>query len=527
MFAIPENAPPIMRPAANSPATLTSGYLQQRLLIYYGAATVAILAAIALFYLLPIPAAAQGTTLPAMSKHVYATFFALPVFFVFGVLITVLHRGRDQTLLLIDFILSSLTLLALSLVLLALSPAKILIFPYLFLLLLHAALVPHQVWVQAGLSAVAVASYIGMKFAAVAFFSDNMRAYLGVGDDGFWRSTVLSILFLAINAFLLVYIVRKLEAVRRSVCEDRRFGNYVIENFIGTGGMGKVYRARHVSMLRPTALKIMQPKNEDISRAIQRFEREVKLSSTLCHPNTITIYDFGRCDDFTYYYAMEFLVGMDLQRLVEKFGPMPAPRIVHLLKQACGSLSEAHQRGIVHRDIKPSNIFLCVTGGVFDFVKVLDFGLAKEMETASESLTSTNAFLGTPSYVAPEMILDRDKVDGRTDIYMLGCVAYWLLTGHPPFEGGTDAQTLVEHVNNLPKWPSDQTRQDIPPEFERIVMRCLEKEMDRRYQSSAELCAALDELDREKPWLQNQAREWWNRNLPLGDPILTPSHSAA
>jgi len=253
----------------------------------------------------------------------------------------------------------------------------------------------------------------------------------------------------------------------------------------------------------------------------------VKLSATLCHPNTITIYDFGRCDDYTYYYAMELLVGMDLQRMIERFGPLPASRAINILKQICGSLSEAHRKGIVHRDIKPSNIFLCVVGGVFDFVKVLDFGLAKEIESSPRNLTSSNAFLGTPTYVAPEMILDREKVDGRTDIYMLGCVAYWMLTGHPPFEGRTDAQVLVEHVNDLPKWPSDRANQEIPPGLERIVMQCLEKEMAERFQDTDELCSALEAIEREMPWLQGQARDWWNRNLPVGDSDLREAHTAA
>ncbi|HKY64573.1 MAG TPA: serine/threonine-protein kinase [bacterium] len=521
MLQIPERA------SDASPTTLTSGSLQRNLLIYYAVGASIFLIAVAALRLSPLPEAAQGTTFPSMDKYVQGTFIALPVFFIAAALLTLLHIGHNRVLLIWDALFSSLVLLALSFVLLALQPGRTLIYPFLFLLLLHAALVPRQIWVQACLSVVAICAFLAGRVASLAFLSENQQAYLGVGDGGYWRNLALGALFLGVSAGLLLYIVRSLERGRRALCEERRFGNYIIEDYLGTGGMGKVYRARHISMLRPTALKIMEPKNEDLTRAILRFEREVKLSATLCHPNTITIYDFGRCDDLTYYYAMELLSGLDLQRMIERFGPLTASRSVHILKQVCGSLSEAHRKGIVHRDIKPSNIFLSVSGGVFDFVKVLDFGLAKEIAQDPKGLTSTDAFLGTPSYVAPEMILDREKVDGRTDIYMLGCVAYWMLTGHPPFEGRSNAQVLVEHVNDLPKWPSDRAEQEIPADLERIVMRCLEKEMAERYRDTEELCLALETIEPQIPWNQGQARDWWNRHLPLGDSDLRQAPPAA
>lgn len=507
--------------------TLTSGSLPRHLLIYYGTGVMIFILAVAASSFLPPSSSAAGEPFPGLNGYVRAIFLAPPALFILGALITALHRGGDRALLVWDALFSSLVFFALSFLLMAILPAKSIVYPYLFLLLLHAALVPRQIWVQALLSAVAVLAFLLARLAALAMMSENQQVYLGIGDGSYWRDLAINAIFLSLSSALLIHIVRSLEKGRRTLCEDRRYGNYVIENFIGTGGMGKVYRARHVSMLRPTALKIMEPKNQDLAQAIQRFEREVKLSATLCHPNTITIYDYGRCDDLTYYYAMELLAGLDLQRMIERFGPFPASRAVHILKQICGSLSEAHQKGIVHRDIKPSNVFLSVTGGVFDFVKVLDFGLAKEIEETQKGLTSTNAFLGTPSYVAPEMILDRDKVDGRTDLYMLGCVAYWMLTGHPPFEGRTDAQVLVDHVHELPRWPSENSTQDIPPELERIVMRCLEKEMSERFQDTIELCNALDAIERQIPWTQGQARDWWNRNLPVGDPDLRQAHSAA
>jgi serine/threonine-protein kinase len=263
----------------------------------------------------------------------------------------------------------------------------------------------------------------------------------------------------------------------------------------------------------------MEPKKEDLQTAIARFEREVKLCSTLNHPNTVTIFDFGQCDDHTFYYAMELLDGVDLQKAVEKFGPLPANRVVYILSQVCGSLGEAHGKGIVHRDIKPSNIFIAYIGGIFDFVKVLDFGLAKKVDQkAKDHLTQEHMFLGTPSYTAPEMIFEPEKVDARSDIYMLGCVAYWALTGHPPFEATSDAKVLVQHMKTFPHLPSDLTENKIPSALEKIVMRCLEKDIASRFQSISELANALSNVNLDPPWTQEAAQIWWDRYLELEQP---------
>ena len=220
-----------------------------------------------------------------------------------------------------------------------------------------------------------------------------------------------------------------------------------------------------------------------------RFEREVRLSSTLTHPNTITIYDFGRTQDNEFYYAMEYLEGLDLQELVEQYGPVPAPRTAFILAQVASSLAEAHSRDIVHRDIKPSNIFLTRRGGLYDFVKVLDFGLAKEMDADATSavLTQSGVIFGTPLYISPETVYGQDEVDGRADIYNLGGVAYWMLTGQPPFSSSRSVEVLIDHVKTIPKRPSEISELDIPPELDEIVMKCLEKKPEDRFRTAEEL----------------------------------------
>jgi hypothetical protein len=227
---------------------------------------------------------------------------------------------------------------------------------------------------------------------------------------------------------------RTLYSLRVKTHEASRLGNYVIEEELGAGGMGQVYRARHALIRRPTAVKVMTASGETELSAVKRFEREVQLSAELTHPNTITIYDFGHTPDNRFYYVMEFLEGLDLQDLVDRFGPLSADRTAYVIAQACSALSEAHQLGIIHRDVKPSNIYLTHRGGLYDFVKVLDFGLAKQVTTPDAvSITKTGVAVGTPRYISPEAV-SGVEVDGRSDIYCLGAVAYFTVTGRPPFD---------------------------------------------------------------------------------------------
>jgi len=267
-------------------------------------------------------------------------------------------------------------------------------------------------------------------------------------------------------------------------------------------------------MCRPTAVKVVRSTNGE-GLALQRFEQEVRLSSTLTHPNTITIFDFGRTPDNTFYYAMEYLAGLDLQRLIERHGPLPANRAIYILRQVCGSLAEAHSRGIVHRDIKPSNIFLTQRGGLFDFVKMLDFGLAKRIEAdGAAELTKTGMLFGTPRYIAPETVYGTEPADHRSDLYNIGGVAYWILTGQPPFPSANPVELIVDHVKKVPKPPSEISEIAIPRALDALVMRLLEKKPDDRFGAASEVDAALREIAFDDPWTEERAREWWELHAP-------------
>jgi serine/threonine-protein kinase len=318
-----------------------------------------------------------------------------------------------------------------------------------------------------------------------------------------------------ILALVSVAVSRSLYSLRRTAMKAERLGNYIIDREIGAGGMGQVYVAHHALMRRPTAVKVVRSDQSDQQGALQRFEQEVQLSAGLTHPNTITIYDYGRTPDDTFYYAMEYLAGMDLQALVERFGPLPAPRVAYILRQALGSLAEAHAHGIIHRDVKPSNIFLTQRGGLFDFVKVLDFGLAKRVVAdGAPELTKTGMLFGTPRYIAPETVYGTEKADHRSDLYNLGGVIYWMLTGQPPFPAENSVDLLIDHVKTVPQPPSELTEVPIPPELDALVTRLLEKNPEDRFQSAGEAEAALEEIDFEDAWTQARARSWWELHAP-------------
>ncbi|MCC6272953.1 MAG: serine/threonine protein kinase [Deltaproteobacteria bacterium] len=466
-------------------------------------------------YYLGIPWQKFLRLFPGLGRYVRATLFFLPAWSACAILVLLARPWSRGALARLDLQFSFVWLAGLAFLASALFPAQGFLYPYLAILLLHALFAPYFLRIQAALAAATVLLFLGGEIVAFRFLSETQRILMQDSDTGaFWQLLTAAGVYLALVAYLSLEIARGLARdTRRSVLEDH-FDNYVIQKFLGTGGMGKVYLATHRAICRPTALKIMEPKAEDFSTAVARFEREVRLCSTLSHPNTVTIFDFGRTGKSTFYYAMESLEGLDLQRWVERFGPMPARRLVPILSQVCASLAEAHQRGIIHRDIKPSNIFLARLGGMYDFVKVLDFGLAKEMNSNGAQLTESHVFLGTPAYVAPEMIVDRKRVDSRTDIYMLGCVAFWALTGRTPFQGDNDAKLILEHVRSLPQWPSELAPHELPDSLERIVMRCLEKRMEDRFSDIGELSAALLAVPLDKPWTQAEARAWWEKHLP-------------
>jgi eukaryotic-like serine/threonine-protein kinase len=302
-------------------------------------------------------------------------------------------------------------------------------------------------------------------------------------------------------------ISRVIYGLRAEVREARRLGQYVLERKLGEGGMGEVYRARHGMMRRPSAIKLLRADRAGEIN-LRRFEREVQLTARLTHPNTITIFDYGRTHDGVFYYAMELLDGATLQRIVAVGGAQPAGRVVRILTMACGALTEAHAIGLIHRDIKPANIMLCTQGGERDVVKILDFGLVKEFEVDREvKLTAASIVVGTPKYMAPESILEPDSVDARTDIYALGAVAYFLLAGVDVFDGKSVVEVCSKHIHQQPE-PLSARGLAIPGELEAVVLACLQKDPDRRPQSAADLRRRLEACS-VQPWDSARALAWW------------------
>ena len=276
-------------------------------------------------------------------------------------------------------------------------------------------------------------------------------------------------------------------------------------------------------MARPAAIKLIRPEmlgaegDGKTERMLKRFEREAQATAGLRSPHTVELYDFGVSDDGIFYYAMEYLDGLDLETFVERFGPLPAARVRHVLLQVCESLADAHHQGLTHRDIKPANLVLCRLGLVCDFVKVLDFGLVKqESDTGIDAtrLTVEGATTGTPAYMAPEMVVGDATVDGRANLYALGCVGYWLLTGKPVFEGDNPVAVLVEHAKTPPVPPSQVSEMPIPPQLESVILQCLQKEPSDRFQTAAELSAALTDCHISSGWDRNKAAEWWALHMP-------------
>ena len=291
----------------------------------------------------------------------------------------------------------------------------------------------------------------------------------------------------------------------------KQLGQYTLQEKIGEGGMGVVYRARHALMRRDTAVKLLLPNRAD-PEAIKRFEREVCLTCQLTHPNTIQVYDYGNTPEGVFYYAMEFLSGVNLHELVARFGPQPEGRVIHILTQVCGSLAEAHALGLVHRDIKPANVFLCHRGGVPDCVKVLDFGLVREYNDTNHERTQTSlgkGAEGTPSFMPPEAIKNPARSDPRSDIYSMGALAYFLLTGEYVFDADSVLDLYEKHLTTSPMRPSARTENPISAELETAILRCLEKDAGSRPQSVFELRELLLANPQAAAWDLQARVAWW------------------
>jgi serine/threonine-protein kinase len=306
---------------------------------------------------------------------------------------------------------------------------------------------------------------------------------------------------------------RSIFGLRQQVREAWQLGQYTLLEKIGEGGMGTVYRASHAMLRRPTAVKLLPPGDAGTER-LQRFEREVQLTSRLTHPNTVAIFDYGRTPDGVFYYAMEYLEGLNLEDLARHDGPQPAGRVVHVLRQVAGSLAEAHEVGLIHRDVKPANVILVAQrGGASDVAKVVDFGLVKDLDQATD-LSREDRIAGTPLYLAPEAITTPGRVGARSDLYSLGCVGYYLLTGQPVFEGRNVVEVCGHHLHSRPVPPAERLGQPVPEGLQALLLSCLEKEPSRRPSFAGEFLEALDALRDVPPWSNEQARGWWTTRGP-------------
>ncbi|QDT35723.1 serine/threonine protein kinase [Stratiformator vulcanicus] len=337
----------------------------------------------------------------------------------------------------------------------------------------------------------------------------------------FWGMFALLGIAAATIFVFTIFIERANREARSAAIQAKQLGQYALDEKLGEGGMGVVYKAHHAMLQRPTAVKLLHAERTT-EEAIARFEREVQITGRLTHPNTIAIYDYGRTPEGVFYYAMELLDGRDCEELVNQAGRLPESRVIYLLRQVCGSLSEAHAVGLIHRDIKPANVFVTVRGGMYDFVKVLDFGLVKAADAGKMStLTNAGAITGTPLYMPPEMISNPESTDARSDLYMVGAVAYFLLTGRPVVDGGSVIDILRQQAEVVPKKPSQLANREIDSDLEAIVMRCLEKSPADRFQSADELEAALAACRSANQWTRQDAAQWWMEN---SDEFISPGN---
>jgi serine/threonine-protein kinase len=313
-----------------------------------------------------------------------------------------------------------------------------------------------------------------------------------------------------------------LQRVGRRLRQAQDMGSYHLVELLGRGGMGEVWRANHRLLARSAAIKLVRPEllgasgEAEARTMLRRFEREAQATAALSSPHTIRVFDFGVTKDRTFYYVMELLAGRDLESLVKEFGPVPVDRVIFLLLQVCHSLADAHSRGLVHRDVTPANIYVCRMGLDYDFVKVLDFGLVKFNDHSNmhtTMMTGIHTTTGTPAFMAPEIILAEGQVDQRADVYALGCVAYYLLTGQLVFEADTPMKMFLEHLQTAPIPPSQRTELRIPREVDELVLACLEKDPRKRPRDAQEVLRMFRQCRSASTWDNDAARAWWETHL--------------
>jgi serine/threonine-protein kinase len=354
----------------------------------------------------------------------------------------------------------------------------------------------------------------------VTLFVITQNHIAGATPAKFFLGLIFPYLLVTLMAYVGAHVIYSLG---REVSRAREMGSYRLVERLGSGGMGEVWRAEHRLLSRPAAIKLVRldaNENPEPARNRQlqeRFGREAQATASMRSPHTIELYDFGVTNNGTFYYVMELLEGFNLDALVERFGPIPAERVISLLTQMCHSLGEAHEEGLIHRDIKPSNVFVCRYGREVDFVKVLDFGMVKSQrheDPAETQLTGAYSVVGSPASMAPEQVLGNRPVDRRSDLYSVGCVAYWLITGQPVFEGRTAMELMTQHAQAKPVAPSSRTELEVPAALDELILDCLAKDPAARPQSADALAERLASIEIPSPWTLSRAREWWDRHHP-------------
>lgn len=377
---------------------------------------------------------------------------------------------------------------------------------WLLLIYIYALFIPNR-WQRAaiviGVMATApILTYLYVWMTSTEF--DQLVSTVPAYQDLF--STV--VLVTLVGAVTAIAGVRTMGLLRREAYEAKQIGQYRLKRPLGSGGMGDVFLAEHVLLKRPCAIKLIKPQKAGDPNALARFEQEVQATAKLTHWNTVEIFDYGRSEDGTFYYVMEYLPGMNLSQLVEMCGPLPPERVIHLITQTCDALQEAHQHGLIHRDIKPANVFAANRGGVFDVAKLLDFGLVKPLEHASDShLTQEGMVAGSPMFMSPEQVTG-EELDPRSDIYALGIVMYFLLTGRPPFISDKPMKVLIAQAQESPQ-PIREVNPDVPPDLASVIMRCLEKKRENRFPNVVALREALEDCASAGLWTRERARQWW------------------